>query len=357
VSPGSPGDLGAYIHIPFCRSRCDYCAFATWTDRDDLQGRYLDALRIEIERTGLTPITTAFVGGGTPSQVDPHHLGTVLDSLPLAPGAEVTIECNPDDVTLALLTEYRRHGVTRVSLGVQSMVPRVLDSLGRRHDPENVRRAVDAVRVAGFSTFNLDLIYGAAGETLDDWRRTLDAVVALDPPHVSAYGLTVEPGTPLAAEPDRYPDDDLQADEYLVTDDILGRAGLVSYEISNWAKPGHECRHNLLTWAMGEYVGFGCAAHSHRGGRRWWNVWSIDRYLARIADGRPAEAGGEALSEGDRQVEALQVALRTRAGVPAGSIDLAGVPSGLARVDGDRVRLTARGRLVANDLALRLSAD
>ena len=218
--------IGAYVHIPFCARRCDYCAFATWTDRHHLTDRYLSALRTEIRRAvadGLAPVTSVFVGGGTPSMIEPSLLVDVLAELPLAGDAEVTVECNPDNVTDRLAETYRRGGVNRISLGVQSMVPRVLHLLGRTHDPANVRRAVEAIRGAGFDTFNLDVIYGAAGETLDEWRITLDEIAALDPPHVSAYGLTVEQGTPLADDPARYPDDDDQADKYEMTDAALTR--------------------------------------------------------------------------------------------------------------------------------------
>src|SRR5207248_6556867 len=161
---------------------------------------------------------------------------------------------------------------------------------------------------------NLDVIFGAVAETDDDWRRTLDEVVALEPPHVSAYALTVEPGTPLAADPARHPDDDVQADRYLLADAVLAAAGLASYEISNWARPGHECRHNLLYWSQGDYRGIGCAAHSHQAGRRWWNVRTPERYIAAIADGRSPETAGEALDDATRVTERLQLALRTRDG-------------------------------------------
>jgi putative oxygen-independent coproporphyrinogen III oxidase len=227
----------------------------------------------------MTPATTVFFGGGTPSLVPAEALMMVLDAVPLAAGAEVTVECNPDTVTPGLLAAYRTHGVNRLSLGVQSMVPHVLAALGRTHDPANVRRAVALARDAGFPTFNLDLIYGAVGESLDDWRRTLDAALALDPPHVSAYALTVEAGTPLADDPARHPDDDTQAAEYEIADAAFSAAGLANYEISNWARPGHECQHNLLYWRQGDYLGIGCAAHSHRSGRRWWNVRTPERYI------------------------------------------------------------------------------
>jgi oxygen-independent coproporphyrinogen-3 oxidase len=280
----------------------------------------------------------------------------VLDRIPRRGDAEVTVECNPDTVTPELLACYRDNGVNRISLGVQSMAPHVLALLGRTHDPANVRRAVELVVEQRFPTFNLDLIYGAVGESLADWEATLSAALALDPPHVSAYGLTVEPGTPLAADPVRHPDDDDQADKYLAADRALVAAGLGGYELSNWARPGHECRHNLLTWAQGDYRGFGCAAHSHQAGRRWWNVRTPERYLELIAAGRPPAAASEELMTRERRVEALQLSIRTRWGVPVGALadgDLAEL-DGLVARDGDRLVLTAAGKLVANEVSLRL---
>lgn len=345
--------FGVYLHIPFCAARCDYCAFATWTDRAHLVEDYLHACRTEIERAALAPATSVFVGGGTPSLVPPAALVEVLAAVPLADGAEVTVECNPDTVTAELARVYRGGGVTRLSFGVQSMVPHVLAALGRTHDPDNVRRAVDHARDAGFETFNLDLIYGAAGETLDDWRRTLDEALLLEPPHVSAYGLTVEAGTPLADDPARHPDDDTQAEEYAIADERLGAAGLAWYEISNWARPGHECRHNLLYWSQGDYRGIGCSAHSHQAGRRWWNLRTPERYIEAVRAGRPTEAAGERLDAPTRATEARQLALRTRDGVPAAALPVEEL-DGLVEVRGEQAVLTRRGRLLANEVALRL---
>ncbi|HET6772896.1 MAG TPA: radical SAM family heme chaperone HemW [Acidimicrobiales bacterium] len=343
--------------MPFCAARCDYCAFATWTDRHHLQHAYLDACRTDVERAvadGLPPATSIFVGGGTPSLVEPERLVAVLDAMPRAAECEVTVEANPDTVTAELVATLVAGGVSRISLGVQSMVEHVLAGLGRTHDPANVVRAVDLVRDGGIATFNLDLIYGAAGESLDDWRRTLDAALALEPPHVSAYGLTVEPGTPLADDPDRHPDDDDQAEKYLMAAADLERAGLAWYEISNWARPGHECRHNQLYWSMGEYQAFGCAGHSHRSGRRFWNVRTPERYIDAVAAGRSPEAAGERLDGEARRLEALQLAVRTRAGVPAAALPIAELGD-LVEPAGDRVVLTVRGRLLANEVALRLA--
>jgi oxygen-independent coproporphyrinogen-3 oxidase len=353
-------EFGVYVHVPFCARRCDYCAFATWTDRSHLVDRYLDACRAQVEAvvdSGCAVATSVFVGGGTPSLVPPDALATVLGAMPAVDGAEITVECNPDTVTSSLLETYRAAGVTRISLGVQSMVPRVLQSLGRTHDIDNVRRSVALVRAAGFGTFNLDLIYGAAGESIDDWARTLDAVFDLDPPHVSAYALTVERGTPLALDAARHPDDDDQATKYLMLHERLAAAGLRWYEISNFARPGHECRHNLLYWRQGNYEGIGCAAHSHRDGRRWWNVRTPERYIDLITEGRSPEAAFETLDVETRELERLQLALRTRDGVPADALPLDDeVIAALVDVHDGRAVLTVEGRLLANEVALRLQS-
>ena len=349
--------FGVYVHVPFCARRCDYCAFATWDDRSHLIGEYVEAVAGEVHAAvdeGLDPATSVFFGGGTPSLLDASQLGAILTAVPLAPGAEVTVECNPDAVSVEQLRGYRAAGVNRISLGVQSMVPHVLVALGRTHEPANVVAAVDAIGAAGFATWNMDLIYGAVGESLADWEETLGAAIAFQPPHVSAYGLTVEAGTPLAADPARHPDDDDEADKYLAADATLGAAGLGCYEVSNWARPSHECRHNELYWAQGDYRGFGCAAHSHRAGRRWWNVRTPERYLALLAQGRSPSAGEERLDDEARRVEGLQLALRTRSGVPARAVPADADLEGLVDRDGDRATLTLAGRLLANEVAVRL---
>ena len=350
--------FGVYVHIPFCAKRCDYCAFATWTDRSHLQTDYLQALRRDIADASLPPVSSVFVGGGTPTLVDPAQLAHVLSAIPRIDDAEVTVECNPDDVTVEMLRTYRQAGVNRVSIGVQSMVPHVLASLGRTHVPANVHHAVEAVHAAEIPTFNLDLIYGAAGESLADWLATLEGAIALAPTHISAYALTIEAGTPLAEEPHRHPDDDDLADKYELADELLSAAGLANYEVSNWALAGHECKHNMLYWRQGNYRGFGCAAHSHLDGRRWWNVRTPERYIAAVTDGESTEAAGETLDENTRRTEGLQLALRMREGVPMAALPLDALAAegldDLVESDGERVRLTQRGRLLANEVSLRL---
>lgn len=358
---GVSAAFGVYVHIPFCARRCDYCSFATWTDRHHLQDAYLDALRRDIERTmggsdGREPATTVFIGGGTPTLVDPHALASVIAAIPRVAGAEVTVECNPDDVTPELLDAYLSAGVNRVSIGVQSMAPQVLVSLGRWHQPDNVVRAVEHVRAAGVPTWNMDLIYGGAGETLADWEHTVRRALELGPPHVSAYALTVEAGTPLAAQPERHPDDDDLADKYELADDLLVAAGLANYEVSNWAVPGQESQHNRLYWLQCDYLGFGSAAHSHRQGRRWWNLRTPERYIAAVEAGEPTEAAGETLDAETRRMEGLQLALRMREGVHADAFAAEDLDEleGLVVVRDGRATLTRTGRLLANEVSMRL---
>lgn len=297
-----------------------------------------------------------FFGGGTPSLIAPHLLTSILDVVERAPGAEVTVECNPDTVDEPLLEAYLRAGVTRLSFGVQSMVPAVLRALGRSHDPANVARCALLARTMGFTSWSMDLIYGSAGETRAQWRFTLEAALALEPPHLSAYALTVEPATPLARDPSRHPDDDDQAEKYLMTEAACADAGLESYEISNWARPGHECRHNLLYWAQGPYRGIGCAAHSHERGVRWWNVRTPERYIAGIESGTSPVAAEDAPDGEARRLEGLELSLRTRSGVPGdafGDADRAALEGLIIETD-ECIRLTPRGRLLANEVALRL---
>lgn len=357
--------FGVYVHVPFCVVRCDYCDFATWSDRSHLIDDYVDACVADLGRhaaVGLPAATSVFLGGGTPSLLLPEHVARLLDAIDRAPGAEVTVECNPDSVGAESLRRYHAAGVTRLSIGVQSTQPHVLAGLGRTHRPDHVANAVALARDAGFDNLGVDLIYGTAGESLDDWRRTLDDALALGVDHVSAYALTVEAGTPLArriAEGDvPAPDDDDQAEKYLVADEVLSGAGLGWYEVSNWARPGRSCAHNLLYWEQGDYVAVGCAAHGHQAGRRWWNVRTPERYVERIRAGASPEAGAELLDPDTRAEEAFTLALRTAAGAVTGAAardELAALAAdGLVERAGARVVLTRRGRLMATDVTARL---
>jgi oxygen-independent coproporphyrinogen-3 oxidase len=355
--------FGVYVHIPFCAARCDYCDFATWTDRAHLIADYVDACIADVGRhAGAPPATSVFFGGGTPSLIPAEDLARILDAIDRAPGAEVTVECNPDSVDASKLATYVAAGVNRVSFGVQSMTSHVLAALGRTHDPANVERAVALARAAGIGRVNVDLIYGTPGETLGDWRRSLEGALALDVEHVSAYALTVEPATALGrrvAAGAPAPDDDHQADAYALADDVLAAAGYEWYEVSNWARPGEECRHNLLYWTEGEYLGIGCAAHGHTNGRRWWNVRTPERYINALAADISPEADSEQLDVVSRAEEAFGLALRTRGGapVPAGAEDTATdlIANGLLVRDRDRIVLTRRGRLLASDVTARLA--
>jgi oxygen-independent coproporphyrinogen-3 oxidase len=352
--------FGVYVHVPFCASRCDYCAFATWTDRHHLMDRYAAACITEISRAltdeAVPVASTIFVGGGTPSRLPADLLAGILEVIPRAVDAEVTVECNPEDAAADMFAVWRAAGVGRVSFGVQSMVPHVLAGLGRRHDPDSVARALALAHGAGFASVNVDLIIGGAGETDEDFRFSLDTVLALDPPpgHVSAYALTVEPGTALAADTSRHPDDDVQAQRYALADEVLRAAGYEWYEVSNWARPGQSCRHNQLYWEQGDYRGIGAAAHSHRQGRRWWNIRTPERYIAAVESGSSTTAADEVLSDDERRFEGLALALRTARGVPASVVPDDPDLAPLLERRGDRAVLTVRGRLLANEVTTRL---
>jgi putative oxygen-independent coproporphyrinogen III oxidase len=353
--------FGVYVHVPFCRERCDYCAFATYTDRDHLMERYADACVAELEHLGhgaggLPEATSVFFGGGTPSRLAPELLCRILRAVPRAADAEVTVECNPEDADQAHLSAYRDAGVNRMSFGLQSTHEHVLAGLGRRHVPDAASHLAAEVHRAGFETWNLDLIFGGAGERDDDWRRTLDTILALDfpPPHISAYALTVEPGTPLARDRDRHPDDDVLAQRYEVADEVLTDAGYEWEEISNWALPDHGCGHNRLYWDQGDYQGIGSAAHSHRDGERWWNVRTPERYVNAVSAGRSVQAGREVLTPAQRRFEGLALSLRTPKGVPWEALPTDESLDGLVERRGDRAVLTVRGRLLANEVTSRL---
>jgi coproporphyrinogen III oxidase-like Fe-S oxidoreductase len=235
-------------------------------------------------------------------------------------------------------------------------VSSVLEGLGRKHLPGAVQAAVRLAHEAGFGSVSVDLIFGGATETDDNWKESLDTVLAMESPpdHVSCYALTVEPGTPLAADPQRHPDDDVQAGRYEMADSILTANGYRWYEVSNWSLPGHECRHNLLYWHQGDYRGIGCAAHSHRGGRRSWNIRTPERYIQAVGSRQPPVAGAEVLDPDSYEFEALALAIRTSQGVPAAVVPDDPELQGLVERRGDRSVLTLRGRLLANEVAIRL---
>ena len=353
--------FGVYVHVPFCAHRCDYCAFATYEDRDHLMGAYVAAVREEIRRArdaGLPRATSVFFGGGTPSRLPASDLVAILDEIERDDDAEVTVECNPEDADVERLRAYRAGGVTRMSFGVQSTRPGVLADLGRRHGTMAHREVSDAVTAAGFATWNMDLIVGSRAETLDDVALSVNDLLALDhpPPHLSCYALTPEAGTPLGRDPRRHPDEDDTADAYDLVGRLLDDAGYAWEEISNWAKPGHECRHNHVYWNHDEYAGFGSAAHSFRDARRFWNVRTPDRYVELVRAGESPVGGEEWLDERTQRFERESLALRTARGVPVEAFDSLEEIAHLVAVREGRAVLTPRARLVANQVIIRLKS-
>jgi len=389
--------FGIYVHVPFCTTRCGYCDFNTYTAAElggpvlsrpgsavVSLGSYPALALAEIglarkvlaahEPSADLPVRTVFFGGGTPTLMPSAAFGHILRAIDaefgLAPGAEVTTEANPESVDEATLGELRAAGVTRVSFGMQSAVPGVLAVLDRVHQPGRPARCAAWARAAGFEHVSLDLIYGTPGETDADWRRSLEAVVAAGPDHVSAYALTVEPGTRLAARVRRgelpAPDDDVLADRYLVADEVLGAAGFGWYEISNWAASGAaRCAHNMLYWTGGDWWGIGPGAHSHVGGTRWWNVRHPAAYGARIGAGLSPGQAREVLGTAERQFERVMLLIRLADGCPVEVLSPAGqanaatvVAEGLARPDAyraGRIVLTSRGRLLADTVTRMLT--
>jgi putative oxygen-independent coproporphyrinogen III oxidase len=318
----------AYVHIPFCHRRCPYCDFAVvdLSRGPAATDRYVAALAAEI---GLEPrwdpLDAVNFGGGTPSILAVHQLTTVMTALHnrfgFAPGTEISIEANPEDITPSRAADLVAAGFNRISLGVQSFDGGVLAALGRQHTTAQARSSVMAARRAGFRSVNLDLIFGSPGESLGSWEQTVEAALALEPDHLSGYALTVERGTALSrsvADGAPAPDPDDQADKYEILQAAAQAAGLVQYEVSNWARPGHGCRYNLGTWAQGEYVAFGVGAHGYRAGTRRRNVRRIDAYLARVESGERPEAGRETLTTTERDFERVFLGIRRAAGVVAG---------------------------------------
>ncbi|MFC5952243.1 radical SAM family heme chaperone HemW [Pseudonocardia lutea] len=367
--------FGIYVHVPFCASRCGYCDFNTYT-ASELAGSgsspdgWLDAVRRELalaRRTvGDRAVDTVFVGGGTPSLIGAARLGAVLDAVReefgLAPAAEVTTESNPESTSPEFFAALVHEGFTRVSLGMQSAAPHVLRVLERRHTPGRAVEAAREAAAAGIAHVNLDLIYATPGETTDDLRASVEAVLAAGVDHVSAYSLIVEDGTALARRVARgelpAPDDDVAAERYELIDDLLTAAGLHWYEVSNWARtPEAECRHNLGYWLDGDWWGVGPGAHSHLAGRRWWNVKHPARYAAAVAAGSP-EADHEVLTAEDRHTERVMLRLRLATGLDLALLDgparreaERAAADGLldpAALDRGRAVLTRPGRLLAD---------
>jgi oxygen-independent coproporphyrinogen-3 oxidase len=364
--------FGVYVHVPFCPSKCPYCDFNTYVGMDDLAPAYFDALVREAEmwasRRAFPASGSYFVGGGTPTMLDEHVLASTIERLVAvfgeSPDCEITLESNPESCVASRLAVLRDAGVNRLSIGAQSFADRVLALLGRQHDARATAAAVREARLAGFDNVSLDLIFGVPGETDADWERTLREAVALEPDHVSCYALTIETGTQFGADVAAgrmpAPDDDVQATRYERAIDVLADAGYRHYEISSWGTPS---RHNLVYWTQGDYAGLGAGAHSHVDGTRSWNRKNPRAYAL---DPTRAREGEERLDANARAAEWLQLRLRLVDGLDLNEAsrrlrrDLtdsarALQSDGLVALDGAMLRLTRRGLLLENEVALRLS--
>jgi oxygen-independent coproporphyrinogen III oxidase len=373
---GARAAAGLYLHLPFCASRCAYCTFATSTQLE-LLPRTMAALRAEVEalgRRGGRPLSTLYLGGGTPSLVPGDELEALFAAVdrgfPRAPAAEVTVEANPDDVDAGKADLWRRLGVTRVSVGVQAFSDRVLAMLNRRHDAAQARAAVKLLQRAGFAV-SLDIMLGLPGLARADLDATLDDVVRLRPGHVSVYLLETDKPHALARlaqrRPDLFPGDDAAAEQYLAVGRSLVKAGYRHYEISNYALPGQEARHNVRYWRRRAVLAAGLAAHGHCGRRRWANLETLPDYLEAVEAGRTPRAWSRPLDEGEVVRERVMLGLRLASGVREADVSACAraVPAfgerlddfrslGLARRRRGRVRLTPRGWLLSNDLFAEL---
>ena len=368
--------LGFYVHVPFCATRCGYCDFNTYTAEELGAGAsrstYADTVISEIRwaRSQVRddrPVSTVFVGGGTPTLLGAGDLVRILDAIDeefgLESGAEVTTEANPDSVSPAMLQELREGGFTRVSFGVQSLAPHVLEVLERTHTPGRALEAIAEARAAGFAHVSADLIYATPRETDEDLAASVAAVLDAGVDHLSAYSLIVEDGTRLAARVRRgdlpAPDDDVAADRYRIIDAMASAAGLEWYEVSNWARPGSECRHNLGYWNDADWWGAGPGAHGHLDGRRWWNLKHPAAYARALAEGQPPLAGEEAVDEEGRALEQVMLGVRIRAGIPRAGLPEDAVAQleseGLIEASADRIVLTSGGRLLADAVVRRLT--
>ncbi len=363
--------LSYYVHIPYCVRRCGYCDFNTYTPSELQDGAtleivsrdYIDAVLKELENSPVDTVPTIFFGGGTPSLIPPHDLGRVITAIKerngLTEDCEITLEANPDSVTLEKLIGYVEAGFNRISFGMQSANTHVLQVLDRTHNPENVRKAVDAARAAGFASISVDLIYGAPGETLEDWTSTVKEALSLDIDHISAYALIVEEGTRLANQIKRgeltMPDDDLMADMYLLMDTAAMQKRMKWYELSNWSNPGHECRHNIAYWKSANWWGLGPGAHSHIDQKRFWNIKHPNTYKQKIFAGESVIADSEMLNDIQRRDEYIMLAIRMPQGVRKVALTVAQyercveyIKTGHIIEGEDSLRLTPQGRLIAD---------
>jgi oxygen-independent coproporphyrinogen III oxidase len=352
---------------------CPYCDFAKWAWDDERAARYLDALRVEIAAAPVIEARTLFFGGGTPSMYGPEVIASLIAGVrvrfALPDAAEITAEANPDPLLATRIPGFREAGVNRLSIGVQSFEPREARVLGRRHTARDVENAIAAAREAGFANLSVDLIFGVPGQTEESWAFSLDRAVALGVEHVSCYGLTIEEGTPYATwfarDPAAFADDTREAAMYALAMERLRAAGFEHYEISNWAKPGFRSQHNAIYWANDDYLGLGVGAASYLGGIRSTHTRDLGAYCKAALEGRPIPGESERLEGAARAGEAIMLALRTAEGVDLArfreryGIDVAEryrkvvgelVAAGMLDASAARLRLTERGRFVANDV-------
>jgi len=369
--------LSFYIHIPYCVKRCGYCDFNTYTpaelkgpDLESVSKNYISAVLKEIElaqkTVGAAEVPSIFFGGGTPSLMPAAELARVIqeirDRFELSPDIEITIEVNPDSVSLDFLEKMRQAGANRISMGMQSAVPHVLKVLDRTHNPENVSTAVEKARKAGFEHVSVDLIYGAPGESVSDWQQSVTSALQLPIDHISAYALIIEKGTKLAAQISRgevqMPPDEETAEKYLIADSAFEAAGFNWYELSNWSKPGGQCRHNIAYWNGSMWWGVGPGAHSYFDNRRWWNVKHPATYQQKINAGESPVQSEEILSEENLADEYLMLQIRRREGIPHQNLKDSQVSRAAEYVDSghldqaewtaQKLVLTQQGRLIAD---------
>ena len=370
--------LSFYVHIPYCTKRCGYCDFNTYTPNELQDGAtleivssdYIDSVLNELDAAPNDVVPTIFFGGGTPSLLPADDLGRVIAAIKARNGlsrdCEITLEANPDSVTAEKLSRYIEVGFNRISFGMQSAKPHVLAVLDRTHNPENVKRAVDMARAAGFGSISVDLIYGTSGESLDEWRETVTTALSLDIDHISVYALIVESGTKLAAQIKRgeltMPDDDLMADMYLLVDQLCQDKGLSWYELSNWSKPGHECRHNIAYWENKNWWGLGPGAHSHIDGKRFWNVKHPTAYKQKLFAAETPIADSEVLTPEQMAVESIMLGIRMREGLEIAALTSAQMEkmeiyrsSGYLDLLDNRLVLTVTGRLIADRIVREIT--
>jgi oxygen-independent coproporphyrinogen-3 oxidase len=366
-----------YVHVPYCSKRCGYCDFNTYTpselDREDQIESWLNSAVKEIElarrvlKEELT-IDTIFFGGGTPSLLDSNTVDNFIQSVKsnfkLKPGLEITIEANPDSITEEKSQRWLNSGINRVSIGMQSSTKEVLKKLDRTHNPDNVSHSVDILKKSGFDNFSLDLIYGTPGESLNDWENSLKDAIALNPPHISAYSLVIEPGTKMGAQLNRgeisQVNDDEAADKYQLADEMLNKNNYSWYEISNWAKKDKECKHNLNYWLGNNWWGIGPGAHSHVNGVRWWNH-KLPKVWRELLEKQNSPAlAREVLSEDQIRSEQIMLLSRLRTGLGNQELDENRIENlianQLATLDTNKIVLTLKGRLLADEVFRQLSA-